>query len=66
MAGLFFVWGLRRVPAAHASTLTLLEPLVAVTIAIATMGERWTVAGLVGGLAILAGAFMVVTGRTEN
>ena len=30
LAGLFFVWGLRRVPASRASTLTLLEPLVAV------------------------------------
>jgi drug/metabolite transporter (DMT)-like permease len=29
-AGLVFIWALRRMPAAHASTLTLLEPLVAV------------------------------------
>lgn len=62
LAGLFFVWGLRRVPAAHASTLTLLEPLVAVALAVATMGEKLTLAGAVGGAAILVGAFMVVTG----
>ena len=64
LAGLFFVWGLRRVPAAHASTLTLLEPLVAVMVAITTMGEKLTVAGTIGGVAILAGAFRAVTGRT--
>jgi drug/metabolite transporter (DMT)-like permease len=62
LAGLFFVWGLRRVPAAHASTLTLLEPLVAVVLAITTMGEPWNAATAVGGTAILLGAFLVVTG----
>ncbi len=66
LAGLFFVWGLRRVPAAHASTLTLLEPLVAVVVAITTMGEKLTVASAIGGIAILAGAFMVVTGGTNR
>lgn len=62
LAGLFFVWGLRRVPAAHASTLTLLEPLVAVAVAVTTLGESLTIAGALGGVAILVGAFMVVTG----
>ena len=33
LAGLLFMWGLRRMPASHASTLTLLEPLVAVVLA---------------------------------
>ncbi len=62
LAGLLFVWGLRRVPAAHASTLTLIEPLVAVLLAVATMGEHLTLASALGGAAILGGAFMVVTG----
>ncbi|CAN5315378.1 DMT family transporter [soil metagenome] len=62
LAGLFFVWGLRRIPAAHASTLTLLEPLVAVVVAVATMGEHLGLVGLVGGVAILTSALMVVTG----
>jgi drug/metabolite transporter (DMT)-like permease len=61
LAGLSFVWGLRRMPAAHASTLTLLEPLVSVVLAVALLGERCRVATLLGGVAILTGAVMVMT-----
>lgn len=63
IAGLVFVWGLRRVPAAHASALTLLEPFVAVMIGILVFGEVLTPAGAVGGVLVLAGAALVVLKR---
>jgi drug/metabolite transporter (DMT)-like permease len=61
LAGLAFVWGLRRMPAAHASTLTLLEPLVSILLGAALLGEwlgAWTVGG---GVLVLAGAVVVMT-----
>jgi drug/metabolite transporter (DMT)-like permease len=61
LAGLLFVWALRRMPAAHASTLTLLEPLVAVLIGAAFFGESLGVRTVVGGGCILAGALAVMT-----
>jgi drug/metabolite transporter (DMT)-like permease len=61
LAGLAFVWGLRRMPAAHASTLTLLEPLVSVLLGAAVLGEPLGSSALFGGLAILAGAILVMT-----
>jgi drug/metabolite transporter (DMT)-like permease len=64
LAGLFFVWGLRRVPASHASTLTLLEPLVAVLVAAVFYGEFLGVIGVLGGALILAGAGIVVSARS--
>lgn len=66
MAGLFFVWGLRRVPASHASTLTLLEPFVAVVAAAAFLGERVGPLGIFGGVLILVGALAVIGGRDEE
>lgn len=63
LGGLLFVWGLRRVAAAHASVLTLLEPFVAVLLAAALMGERLGIVACCGGTLILAGAILVVTGR---
>lgn len=61
LAGLAFVWGLRRMPAAHASTLTLLEPLVSIVLGAAVLGEPLSSrAGLGGGL-ILAGSLVVMT-----
>ena len=62
LGGLLFVWGLRRIPATHASTLSLLEPLVAVLVAVVTMGEKLTGATVVGGGAILAAAMLVMSG----
>jgi drug/metabolite transporter (DMT)-like permease len=61
LGGLAFVWGLRRIPAAHASTLTLLEPLVSLFLGAAVLGERVGVRALVGGALILAGAVLVMT-----
>jgi drug/metabolite transporter (DMT)-like permease len=60
LAGLAFVWGLRRMPAAHASTLTLLEPLVSILIAAALLGEHVGLFALAGGVLILTGAFVVM------
>jgi DME family drug/metabolite transporter len=63
LAGLAFVWGLRRMPAAHASTLTLLEPLVAVCIGATLLGERVSGHTALGGTLILAGAVLVMVPR---
>jgi drug/metabolite transporter (DMT)-like permease len=63
LGGLFFVWGLRRIAASHASTLTLLEPLVAVTLAGVLLGERLAPASGLGALLILGGAAIVVSSR---
>ena len=63
LAGLAFVWGLRRMPAAHASTLTLLEPLVAVVAGSLVFGEALGTRALVGGALILSGALAVMTAR---
>lgn len=60
LAGLVFVWGLRRIPAAHASALTLLEPFVAVCVGIAIFGERLTPVAMLGGVFVLLGAALVV------
>jgi drug/metabolite transporter (DMT)-like permease len=65
MAGLAFVWGLRRMPAAHASTLTLLEPLVAVLAGALVFGEALGPRSIVGGALILSGALAVMTSRAR-
>lgn len=61
LAGLAFIWGLRRMPAAHASTLTLLEPLVSVALGAAILGERVSLHTAFGGVLIVAGAAAVMT-----
>lgn len=61
LAGLVFLWALRRMPATHASTLTLLEPLVAVLLAGAVVGEVLGARALIGGAMILGGALLVMT-----
>jgi drug/metabolite transporter (DMT)-like permease len=61
VAGLAFVWGLRRMPAAHASTLTLLEPVVAVLLGAAALGETPGWRGVAGAVLILGGAVAVMT-----
>jgi len=54
LAGIIFVWALRRVRAALASTLTLLEPVVAVGIAVFWLGERITPVSWLGASIVLA------------
>jgi len=61
LAGLAFVWGLRRMPAAHASTLTLLEPLVSIVLGAVALGEPLGVRSAAGGALILAGSLAVMT-----
>lgn len=61
VAGLLFVWGLRKMPAAHASTLTLLEPVVSIGLGAALLGEPFGGRSVVGGALILAGSLMVMT-----
>lgn len=65
LCGLLFVWGLRRIEASHASVLTLLEPVVAVVLAAAVMGEGLTAVSVAGGALIVAGAVMVVSGKSR-
>jgi len=60
IAGLAYVWGLRRMPAAHASTLTLIEPLVAVSLGAVLFGEPVGPRTLVGGALILGASVAVM------
>jgi drug/metabolite transporter (DMT)-like permease len=62
LCGLLFVWGLRRIAASHASVLTLLEPFVAVVLAAAVLGEGLGLVPVAGGVLILTGAILVVSG----
>src|SRR5262249_6974056 len=66
LGGLCFTWGLRRAPASHASTLTLLEPLVAVASAAVVCGARLGVAGALGAVLILSGAAIVVSAAARH
>lgn len=50
----FFFTGIRSVPGAVASVLTLLEPLTATVLATAFLGERLAPVALAGGLLVLA------------
>jgi drug/metabolite transporter (DMT)-like permease len=60
LGGLAFVWGLRRIPAAQASTLTLLEPLVSIVLGTALLGEWLGPRSLAGAALILLGALAVM------
>ena len=64
-AGLAFVWGLRRMAAAHASTLTLLEPLVSIVLGATVLGEGLGLHGVAGGVLVLAGALLVMVSITS-
>jgi drug/metabolite transporter (DMT)-like permease len=59
-AGLLFIMGLGRVPASHASTLTLLEPLVAVLGAIVFWDEWLDGPSALGAALVLVGAALVM------
>ena len=65
LGGLFFVWGLRRIAASHASILTLLEPFVAVVVAALFLHQPVGAPQILGGLLILTGATLVVTTRPQ-
>jgi drug/metabolite transporter (DMT)-like permease len=63
LGGLLFMRSLAQVPAAHASLLTLMEPVTALAIAAVAWGEVPSPSGLVGALAILAAGAWVVRGE---
>jgi DME family drug/metabolite transporter len=55
-----FGWGLARVPASTATTLSLLEPAVAAVLAVLVVGERLPLPGWVG-IALVVGCLAVLT-----
>lgn len=55
-----YLSGLRRVPASRAAVLTLIEPVVALFVAVLVWGEPMTVRGLIGAALVLAGAYLVL------
>jgi drug/metabolite transporter, DME family len=55
VAYLLYVQGLARVPAATAGTLSLAEPLTAMVLGIAVLGERPSVVALIGALLVIGG-----------
>jgi DME family drug/metabolite transporter len=59
----FFVTGLRRVSAATAGTLALVEPLVATTLAVLVLGERLS-APVTAGAVLLLGGLVIVSRRS--
>jgi drug/metabolite transporter (DMT)-like permease len=61
LAGLLFVWGLRRIAASHASVLALLEPVLALAVGAALLGEPVGSTAILGGALVLAGAALVVS-----
>jgi len=65
LGGLAFVWGLRRMPAAHASTLTLLEPVVSLVLGAWALGESVGAPAILGGAMILTGGLLVMTQPRE-
>ncbi len=58
----FFVTGLRRVSAATAGTLALVEPLVATALAVLVLGERLS-APVTAGAVLLLGGLVIVSRR---
>jgi len=59
---LFFA-GLRAVTAGTASVLALIEPLTAAVVAVTLLGERLTLAGLGGGVILLAAVVLLAVGE---
>jgi drug/metabolite transporter (DMT)-like permease len=64
--GLLFIWALRRIPASHAMTLTLLEPLTAFIVGIAALRQVVPAVSAVGGVIILATTASVMTDRNKG
>ncbi|MFK4099331.1 DMT family transporter [Streptomyces sp. NPDC019531] len=58
-----FGWGLARVPASTATTLSLLEPAVAAVLAVVIVGERLSAVGWTG-LALIVACLTVLTAPT--
>lgn len=60
-----FGWGLARVPASSATTLSLLEPAVAAVLAVVVVGERLPGAGWAG-IALVVACLAVLTAPTGD
>jgi DME family drug/metabolite transporter len=65
LAYLLFARGLRSVPAVHAVTLSLAEPLTAATLGVLVLKERLTLASTFGMGLVLAGLVVLGTARTR-
>jgi drug/metabolite transporter, DME family len=65
LAYLLFARGLRSVPAVHAVTLSLAEPLTAATLGILVLKERLTFTAMTGMVLVLAGLVVLGTARSE-
>ncbi len=63
LAYVLFGVGLRTVPSTTATTIALLEPVVATVLAVLVVGERLTLIGWLGGALVLAGLTLLVTAR---
>jgi drug/metabolite transporter (DMT)-like permease len=63
---MLFLMGLRTIPASHASMLTLMEPITAVLLGAFVLGQPLRVATILGGLVVLAGAVMSITGGKRD
>lgn len=63
LAYLLFARGLRSVPAVHAVTLSLAEPLTAATLGILVLKEQLTAAATIGMALVLSGLFILVRQR---
>ena len=57
-----FTWGLQRLTAATAATLTLAEPLTAGLLGVFVLGEQLTAAGIVGVAVLAAGLLLLALG----
>ena len=64
LAYVLFARALRTVPAVHAVTLSLAEPLTAATLGILVLKERMTVTAAAGMALVLAGLVVLATERT--
>lgn len=62
---LLFGFGLTRIPASTATTITLTEPAIAAILAVLIVGERLTTVGWVG-LAVIAGALAILAIAPTN
>jgi DME family drug/metabolite transporter len=66
LAYLLFGFGLRSIRSSVATTVTLIEPLVATVLAILVVGERLTWAGWIGFSLILIGVTLLVSARRSG
>jgi len=65
LAYFLFARGLRSVPAVHAVTLSLAEPLTAATLGILVLKERLTPEATIGMALVLAGLVVLGTARSR-